>query len=96
MRINALPGVSAPIRPIENSLQPAKDGFSDALSRSVSSLTELQAAADRAAESVATGDLAHLHEAVIAVQEASLALDLVVAVRNHAVEGIQELLRTQV
>ncbi|MBE9565939.1 MAG: flagellar hook-basal body complex protein FliE [Proteobacteria bacterium] len=96
MRIDALPGVSAPTRPIEHSLQPAKDGFSDALSRSVSSLTELQAAADRAAESIATGDLAHLHEAVIAVQEASLALDLVVAVRNHTVEGIQELLRTQV
>lgn len=96
MSIDALTGVSAPTRPIEHSLQPAKDGFSDALSRSVSSLAELQAAADRAAESVATGDLAHLHEAVIAVQEASLALDLVVAVRNHTVEGIQELLRTQV
>lgn len=96
MSIDALTGVSASTRPIEHSLQPAKEGFSDALSRSVSSLAELQAAADLAAESVATGDLAHLHEAVIAVQEASLALDLVVAVRNQMVEGIQELLRTQV
>jgi flagellar hook-basal body complex protein FliE len=30
------------------------------------------------------------------MQEASLALDLVVSVRDHVVEGVQELLRTQV
>jgi len=74
----------------------AKTGFSDALNQVVSSLSELQASADRAAESVAMGNLANLHEAVIAMQEASLALDLVVAVRNHVLDGIQELLRTQV
>jgi len=73
----------------------AETSFGRMLRETVSHLGELQAAADRGAERVATGDLAHLHEAVIAMQEASLALDLVIEVRNHLVEGIQELLRTQ-
>ena len=74
---------------------PGKNSFSDVLRQSVSGLTELQQAADRAAESVATGDLSNLHGAVIAMQKASLAVELAVAVRNHLVDGIQELLRTQ-
>lgn len=45
---------------------------------------------------MAVGDLSQLHEAVIAIQKASLALEFAVAIRNHVVEGLQELLRTQV
>jgi flagellar hook-basal body complex protein FliE len=76
--------------------EPTKADFAEALRRTVSGLADLQAAADRATESVATGDLASLHEAVLAVQKASLAVEFVVAVRSHVVDGIQELLRTQV
>jgi len=70
--------------------------FAEALNQAVASLAEAQEKADRAAESVATGDLGKLQEAVVAMQEVSLAVELVVSVRNHVVEGIQELLRTQV
>jgi flagellar hook-basal body complex protein FliE len=87
-------GASAPSAVASS--QSAKDGFSELLGQVISGLETLQSRADRAAESVALGDLANLHQAMIAMQEASLALDLVVAVRNHVVEGIQELLRTQV
>jgi len=73
----------------------SRSGFADFLHQSISGLADLQAAADRASQRVAMGDLAHLHEAVVAVQEMSLALEFVVQVRNHLVEGIQELLRTQ-
>lgn len=73
----------------------AGDGFGWLLGQAIQRLTDLQATADAAAQRVALGDLAHLHEAVVALQEASLALELVVQVRNHLVEGVQELLRTQ-
>lgn len=62
----------------------------------MSGLADIQAAADQAAQSIAVGDLAQLHNAIIAMQKASLALEFVIAVRNHVVDGIQELLRTQV
>jgi flagellar hook-basal body complex protein FliE len=70
-------------------------GFGQMLTEALSDLARLETAADQAAQRVAIGDLAHLHEAVIAMQEASLALDLVVEVRNRLVDGVQELLRTQ-
>ena len=71
-------------------------GFGDMLKQNLDGFTALQASADQASQSVATGDLSKLHEAMISVQQASLALDFVVTVRNHMVEGVQELLRTQV
>jgi len=74
---------------------PNKSHFPDLLRRSMSDLAHIQRAADQAAESVAVGDLAKLHEAMINIQKASLALEFAVAVRNHVVEGVQELLHTQ-
>lgn len=75
---------------------PREPDFAEALRRGMSGLADIQAAADQAAQSIATGDLAQLHNAIITMQKASLALEFVIAVRNHVVDGIQELLRTQV
>lgn len=96
MRIPAVTSSHALAHAAGGSPSPAKADFADVLRRTAAGLADLQAAADTAAESVATGDLAHLHEAVIAMQRASLALDFAIAVRNHVVDGINELLRTQV
>ncbi len=74
----------------------AAGGFGRMVEKALDDLSNLQAEADRAAESVATGDMSKLQEAVVKMQEASLTVELVVAVRNHLVDGIQELLRTQV
>jgi flagellar hook-basal body complex protein FliE len=71
-------------------------GFADRLKASVAGLAQLQTGAASAAEAAALGDLSQLHEAVIATQKAGLALEFAVAVRNQAVEGLQELLHTQV
>jgi flagellar hook-basal body complex protein FliE len=96
MRIEPISSAGAPAASLAPSPEPTRTGFADALREGIANLASLQSKADLAAQQVAVGDLAHLHSAVIAIQEASLALDLVVAVRNHVVEGIQELLRTQV
>jgi flagellar hook-basal body complex protein FliE len=74
---------------------PKLGSFAAVLQQSIDSFAGLQSAADVASQQIATGDLSRLHEGVIALQEASLALDLVVSVRNRVVEGVQELLRTQ-
>ena len=101
MRIDALTSASAslpsPDAPgSDRSASLRSQDFAEVLRRGVSNLAEIQAAADQAAQSIAVGDLAQLHNAIIAMQKASLALEFVIAVRNHVVDGIQELLRTQV
>jgi flagellar hook-basal body complex protein FliE len=101
MRIDPISSATASVGPggVVSGLEIPKHqptGFASALQQSIERVADLQNAADLASQRVATGDLAHLHEAVIAMQEASLALDLVVSVRDHVVEGVQELLRTQV
>ncbi|MGD0111888.1 MAG: flagellar hook-basal body complex protein FliE [Armatimonadota bacterium] len=104
MRIDAIASASGaprmtPASPARGSLgaeAPEQPSFAAVLQQSIDSFAGVQAAADAASQQIATGDLSRLHEGVIALQEASLALDLVVSVRNRVVEGVQELLRTQV
>ena len=96
MRISGItPSISPNLAPASPQVKSVA-GFGDMLQQNVASFTALQAKADQASQTVATGDLSKLHEAMISVQQASLALDFVVTVRNHVVDGVQELLRTQV
>jgi len=101
MRVDALASASARALTLGDaaaggSAASSKQDFAEMLRRGMSSLAEIQAAADQAAQSIAVGDLAQLHNAIITMQKASLALEFVVAVRNNLLDGVQELLRTQV
>ena len=95
MRIDAVNSTSAPTRGVQGARPSEEKDFGSVLAGQVSGLAEMQVAANRAAEAVATGDLSQLHDAVIAMQKASLAMELAITVRNHVVEGIKELLHTQ-
>ncbi len=95
MRIDTITSASAPASLHQPAASPSSQDFAEALRRGMSGLADIQAAADRAAQSIAVGDLAQLHSAIIAMQKASLALEFAVAVRNNIVNGVQELLRTQ-
>ena len=95
MRIDAVKSTSATAGGSQGARTPERENFESVLAGQVSGLAEVQAAADRAAEAVAVGDLSQLHEAVIAMQKASLALELAITVRNHVVDGVKELLHTQ-
>jgi len=95
MRIDAVNSTRAPAHGLQGARPSGEKDFGSVLAGQVSGLAEIQAAADRAAEAVAVGDLSQLHEAVIAMQKASLALELAITVRNHVVDGVKELLHTQ-
>ena len=55
-----------------------------------------QAKADAITSQVLLGDTGQLHQSVIAMQEASTALSLMVQVRNKLVESYQQLMSMQV
>jgi len=69
--------------------------FGTALARGLENAQAAQTKADDLAVQAATGDLADVHEYMIAATEASLSTQLTVAVRNKALEAFNEIMRLQ-
>jgi flagellar hook-basal body complex protein FliE len=69
------------------------DGFAAALTGAVDQLQGLQSTSDTLATQAATGDLKDVHDYMIAAQEASLATEMVVTIKNKAVEAFTEIMR---
>jgi flagellar hook-basal body complex protein FliE len=76
--------------------QPAGEGFGKMLDGLVSTVDAKQVQADSLTKKVLLGDTDQLHQSVIAMQEASVSLSLMVQVRNKLVDSYQELMRMQV
>jgi len=69
--------------------------FGAAMARGLDSVQAMEATADTKAVQAATGDLTDVHDYVIAANQAKLATELTVAVRNKAVEAFSEIMRMQ-
>lgn len=74
----------------------ALSGFSGALQKAASTLKNLDQEALAAQLDLISGNARDMHTAVLAVEKASLALNLVVSVRNKALEAYQEIMRMPV
>ena len=85
----------APVQPSAG-MAPANGNFDSTLSQLVSGVSAKQAAASDAVAGLATGAGVPLHQAVIAMEEASVSFQLMVEVRNKLLESYQELMRMQV
>ena len=70
--------------------------FSGVLQKASSTLRALDQEAMQAQADLVTGNARDMHTAVLSVEKASLALDLVVSVRNKALEAYQEIMRMPV
>jgi len=106
MSIPAIPGISA-IPPISSPAMPSVpsvpstpsigstggSGFSGSLAGAVDQLQAVQARSDTLAVQASTGQLANPHDYLLASTEASLSLQLTVAVRNKALEAFNEIMR---
>ena len=78
------------------SAQPPGEGFAHMLDGLIASVDAKQTQADAISKQVMLGGTDQLHQSVIAMQEATTALSLMVQVRNKLVESYQELMRMQV
>jgi flagellar hook-basal body complex protein FliE len=72
------------------------DGFAAVLAASFDKLQGAQASAETLATQAATGDLKDVHDYMIASAEASLATEMVVTIKNKAVEAFNEIMRMPV
>jgi flagellar hook-basal body complex protein FliE len=72
------------------------DGFASILASSFDQLQSAQKTSDTLATQAATGDLKDVHDYMIASNEASLATEMVVTIKNKAVEAFNEIMRMPV
>jgi flagellar hook-basal body complex protein FliE len=90
---------AAPITPIAApgaATAPAAPGFGDALGRGLQQISAAEHRADALMTDVATGGSASVHEMMVATTEAGLATDVLVQVRDKALEAYHEVMRLQV
>ena len=97
MSIAPIPGLppvgAAPVAPgVEG---PATPGFGEALGRGLQQVSDLEHSADALIEDVATGGPTKIHEVMAATSQASLATDMLVQVRDRALESYHEIMRMQ-
>ena len=91
-----LVGAGRPRRGRYRSGRAARRGFAQLLSQKLGGVVDLQNQADAASQAVATGQSSDLAGATVAVEKASIAIDLVSAIRNKAVDAYQDIMRMQV
>ncbi|MBN1193128.1 MAG: flagellar hook-basal body complex protein FliE [Coriobacteriia bacterium] len=97
MRIDA---ISQSIQPVTTGATvPAEQGgqsFGRTIKEALSGVNKLQTDADDVATRFAQGDAVEIHQAMIAMQKASTALQFTIQVRNKIIEAYQEIMRMQV
>jgi flagellar hook-basal body complex protein FliE len=74
----------------------AAPGFGEALQNGLQQVSSLEHSADSVAETIATGGPAEIHDLMTATSKSQLAVDLLVQVRNRAVDAYTEIMRLQV
>ncbi|HOB86153.1 MAG TPA: flagellar hook-basal body complex protein FliE [Bacillota bacterium] len=70
--------------------------FARRLQEALAKVNRLQVEADEAAAKFVTGELQDIHQLMIKMEEARLALQLTVQVTNKVIEAYQELSRMQI
>ncbi len=70
--------------------------FSDLVKDFVRDVNDMKAQAGQAIDMLVTGEAADVHQVMVAVEEAGIAMDLMLEIRNRLLEGYQELIRMQV
>ncbi|GAB3300280.1 hypothetical protein GCM10027451_02400 [Geodermatophilus aquaeductus] len=94
--IGALGGISDVGQVAPAATPGSADGFAAALTGALDELGSLQSSKDQLAVQAATGDLRDVHDYMIAAQEASVATEMVVTIKNKAVEAFTEIMRMPV
>ena len=85
--VSGVAGATTGTPPAQNA-----DGFAAVLASSFDKLASTQATADSLATQAATGDLKDVHDYMIASTEGGLAPEMVVTLKNKAVEAFNQIM----
>ena len=87
------PGKGSPVKPDSGT---ASADFSDLLSNLIGSVNDLHAASAGAQDALLAGESVELHEVMIRAEEAGLATELMLEIRNKLVSAYNEIMRMPV
>jgi len=73
-----------------------RSSFADTLRNAVDEVNELGAHRDRMVEGMISGEVTEVHDVMMASEEASLAFELMLEVRNKLLDAYKEVMRMQV
>ncbi|MCC6144389.1 MAG: flagellar hook-basal body complex protein FliE [Candidatus Hydrogenedentes bacterium] len=73
-----------------------RPSFQDVLAEAVSEVKQLQNNADTTIKKVVSGEIKDVSEAIVAVQEADLAFQTMMTVRNRVLTAYEEIIRMQI
>ncbi len=75
--------------------EPKQEGFGDLLKELVGGVNELQHEAAAREEAFLKGEITDVHQVMIAAEEASVAFDLLMEIRNKLLDSYKEIMRMQ-
>jgi flagellar hook-basal body complex protein FliE len=93
---SAAAGIQAVQAPGKSEGPGTGNSFSGTLAKALDAVNTLQLQAQSGSQSLANGTAANVHDVTIAIEQASIALQLTSAVRNKVVEAYQEVMRMSV
>lgn len=97
MRIDALGSQFNPAQIADQKTNPTgESSFGETIKKAVSGVSDLENNANQIANKLAAGDAVEIHQAMIAMQKASTALQFTVQVRNKILDAYQEVMRMSV
>lgn len=70
--------------------------FSEMLKQTLGEVNQLQHEAGESIQRLATGEIQDVHQVMIAAEEATVAFELMMEIRNKLMEAYQEVMRTQI
>lgn len=79
-----------------NAISKSSSGFGDMLSSMINQTNEKQISGDQAIQKLQSGEAKHLHEVMIAAEEADISLRMLVQMRNKALTAYEEIMRMQI
>ena len=95
MKINSAIQTLASQNAVHSNSQNSKVDFSKILKEELNKVNHLQIKADEATQQFIVGESEDIHSVMLATEEAKLALEMAVQVRNKLIEAYQEINRMQ-
>lgn len=93
--VSGIPAAAGGVASTSAAQAPAA-GFGDTIANALEAVSEAEFSADALATDVALGGDTSVQELMVAMTKAQLSVDLLVQVRNKAVEAYQEIMRMQI
>ena len=86
-----------PVKPlVEEKARGDSKSFAKTLEQFVNDVNNLQNQADESIEKLATGEISDVHQVMKAVEEANVAMEFMLEIRNKIIDAYQEIMRMPV